>query len=177
MRHHTYTIIVALMFATVLGATLGMAQTRIGFRLEFGDRPQPVNDFYVTVGNYYHVPYGQVCALHDMGISDDDVPVVLFIYANSHYSLQHVARLRSRGATWVQLSSWCGVPLEAYGDYARPYRSGPPYGNAYGYYRHGPGRWREENRMTDDDIYNFAHRPFRQHERDDDGRYGRHHDD
>ncbi len=176
MRHRTYTAIVAATFATFLFASYGMAQPRFGFHLEFGDRGRPVNEFYVTMGNYYHVPYEEVCAVHDVGISDDDIPVVLFIHANSQYSVRHIANLRARGASWVQISTWCGVPPTVYGYSERPYRRGPPYGNAYGYWKHGPGRWRNDYYPSDDVISNYAHRPFRHHDRDD-NRYERHRDD
>lgn len=50
-------------------------------------------------------------------------------------------------STWENLSNWCGVPL--YGD-----RGGPPYGNAYGYYSHGPGKqWNGPGRSDGDGHY------------------------
>ncbi len=107
------------------------AQPRISVRLEFGI--PPVNGYYASLSESYGVPYQDVCVMHDAGVVDEDIPVILYIYTHSQYSLRQIYSLRLRGATWDNLSNWCGVPL--YG-----YRSGPPYGNAYGYYRHGPGK-------------------------------------
>ncbi len=111
------------------------AQLRVGFRLEFGARP--VNGYYSSLAEEYSVPYQDVCVMHDAGVIDEDIPVILYIYTHSHYSLRQIYSLRLRGATWDNLSNWCGVPLNGY-------RSGPPYGNAYGYYRNGPGKHQVE---------------------------------
>ncbi len=115
------------------------AQPRIAIRLEFGEAPS-LKSFYVSLGDQYSVPYRDICAMHDAGVVDDDIPVILYIYTHSQYSLRQIYSLRLNGATWAQLSNWCGVPLNP--DYGRDYayRSGPPYGKAYGYYRNGPGR-------------------------------------
>src|SRR5512143_1629622 len=118
------------------------AQPVISFRLEIGARP--VNRYYVSLAQYYNVPYRDICVMREAGVVDEDIPVILYIYTHSQYSLRQIYSLRLRGATWENLSNWCGVPL--YG-----YRSGPPYGNAYGYYRNGPGRqWDEHGRWDDE---------------------------
>ncbi len=111
------------------------AQPRISFRLEFGE--PPVDRYYVSLGEYHNVPYRDICLMHDAGVVDEDMPLILYIYTHSQYSLRQIYTLRLRGATWENLSNWCGVPL--YGN-----RTSPPYGNAYGYYGHGPARqWNE----------------------------------
>lgn len=117
------------------------AQPRIRFQLEC-DAP-PVDGYYASLAESYDVPYDDICLMHEDGVADDDMPLLLYIYTHSHYSLRHIYSLRLRGATWENLSNWCGVPL--YTD-----RDGPPYGNAYGYYRHGPGKYRHEPRWDGD---------------------------
>ncbi len=118
------------------------AQPRVNFWLQIGT--PPANRFYVSLSEYYDVPYRDIYVMHEAGVVDDDIPVILYIYTNSHYSLRQIYSLRLRGATWDNLSNWCGVPL---------YREhfGPPYGRAYGYYRNGPGRYRFEPRARDRD--------------------------
>ncbi len=123
------------------------AQPRISIRLDFG--APSVNRYYASLAESYNVPYGDICQMHEAGVLDEDMPTILYIYTHSQYSLRQIYSLRVRGATWENLSNWCGVPL--YQD-----RSGPPHGNAYGYYRHGPGRWDGEReghhgRWNDDD--------------------------
>ncbi len=114
------------------------AQSRITFGLEFGTPPP--NGYYESLAGYYSVPYRDICVMHDAGVADEDIPPILYIYTHSQYSLRQIYSLRLRGATWDNLSNWCGVPLYKYDDDYYSYRSGPPYGNAYGYYRHGPGK-------------------------------------
>ncbi len=123
------TVTAVLMLAAI--PVVADAQPRISFRLEFGT--PPVDRYYASLAESYGVPYQDICVMHDAGVADEDIPVILYIYTHSQYSLRQIYSLRLRGATWDNLSNWCGVPL--YG-----YRSGPPYGNAHGYYRNGPGR-------------------------------------
>ncbi len=136
---------VATAIASLILAAMPMttnAQPRISFQLEFG--APPVSRYYVSLGESYNVPYQDICLMHEAGVVDEDIPVILYIYTHSQYSLRQIYSLRLRGATWEQLSSWCGVPL--YRD-----RSGPPYGNAYGYYSHGPGKqWNGPGRSDDE---------------------------
>ncbi len=117
------------------------AQPRISIQLEFG--APPVDRYYGSLAESYGVPYRDICVMHDAGVADEDIPVILYIHTHSQYSLRQIYSLRLRGATWDNLSNWCGVSL--YG-----YRSGPPYGNASGYYRQSPGKqWNEHGRQDD----------------------------
>ncbi len=122
------------------------AQARFGFRLEFGT--PPVSRYYGPPVEVYDVPAPYVSEMREAGVYDEDIPVLYFIFTHSNYSLRQIYSLRLRGATWDNLSNWCGVPL--YG-----IRSGPPYGNAYGYYRQGYQRnWNGYGRGDDDDQGN-----------------------
>jgi len=107
----------------------------IDVRLSIGaHRGYSANRLYVSLGREYNVPYREVYSIHEAGIPDDDIPVILYIHERSPYSIQHIYGLRLHGASWDQLSTWCRVPL-----YKDGHRHGPPHGNAYGYYRHGRG--------------------------------------
>ncbi len=141
------TRIAGMVTAVLMLATVPMiadAQPRISVQLEFG--APPVNRYYVSLAESYGVPYHDIFVMHDAGVVDEDIPVILYIYTHSQYSLRQIYSLRLRGATWDNLSNWCGVPL--YG-----YRNGPPYGNAYGYYRNGPGKQWNEQGYRDDAGY------------------------
>lgn len=141
MKSKTIIIATAVLFLSAAFPAAMSAQPRIAIRLEFRGRGPSSNSLYVSLGDYYHVSYNDVCALHDAGVSDADIPVILYIYTHSQYSLRQIYSLRLNGATWEQLSNWCGVPLNLDDGRGYAYRSGPPYGNAYGYYRNGPGRF------------------------------------
>ena len=130
------TVIASLILAAIPMTT--DAQPRISIGLEFG--APPVNGYFVSLGESYNVPYYDIRLMHEAGVVDEDIPVILYIYTHSQYSLRQIYSLRLRGATWEQLSNWCGVPLYRDNDKVYRYRGGPPYGNAYGYYSHGPGK-------------------------------------
>lgn len=153
----TRTRVIAAMAAVILAAIpMSMeAQPRISFRLEFGE--PPVDRYYVSLGEYYNVSYYDICQMHDAGVVDQDMPLILYIYTHSQYSLRQIYSLRLRGATWENLSNWCGVPL--YG-----IRIGPPYGNAYGYYSHGPGLRAGEGEGHHDRSWREEHGGGRYHE-------------
>ncbi len=154
----------AVLFLAAMFPAAVNAQPRVALRLEFGGRGPSLNSFYVSLGNYYDVPYGDICVMHDAGVVDDDIPVILYIYRHSPYSLRQIYSLRLNGATWDNLSNWCGVPLYRTNDRDYIYRGGPPYGKAYGYYQHGPGSRRDDG----NGYYGKSHGKHRGHDRDDD---------
>ncbi len=131
----------ALFFLATIPVIAG-GQPRFYLRREVG--PPPVDRYFVSLARSYDVPYEDICLMHDAGVRDEDIPTILYIYTHSQYSLRQIYSLRLRGATWEQLSSWCGVPLGRV-------RGGPPYGNAYGYYRHGPGKAYSRPGLSDGD--------------------------
>jgi hypothetical protein len=124
------TVTAVLVLATI--PVIAVAQPRVGIRLGFGT---PGNGFYISLSEDYGVPYQDIWVMHEAGVFDEDLPVILYLYTHSHYSLRQIYSLRLRGATWENLSHWCGVPSAGY-------RSGPPYGHAYGHYSHGAGKHR-----------------------------------
>jgi hypothetical protein len=142
------------------------AQARFGFGLEFGT--PPAGRYYGPPVEVYGVPAPYVYEMREAGVYDEDMPVIYYIYTHSNYSLRQIYSLRLRGATWDNLSNWCGVPL--YG-----YRSGPPYGNAYGHYRQGYQRnWNGYGRGYDDDQGKHGRRKGHNGRG---GRHGEHEDD
>ncbi len=121
-------------------AATSFAQTHVDFRIGVGGSSPDGARFDLRVHDYDGVPYEEYCDLRDRGICDEDIPVIVYIRNHSRYSIARIASLRARGATWDQLSAWCGVPLLIPEGRYHEYRQGPPYGNAYGYWRHGRGR-------------------------------------
>ena len=127
----------AVLFLTALPGTVH-AQPRDYPRPHYG--APPVDRWYLSLAATYDVPYGDICRMHDAGVDDEDMPTILYIYTHSQYSLRQIYSLRLRGATWENLSNWCGVPLGRE-------RVGPPVGNGYVPYRHGHGlgRYRDHD--------------------------------
>src|SRR5689334_13660048 len=136
---------VLIISAAALAAPSGRlsAQVRFGLSVQDGE----VRDFSLAVGDYYRVPEREVVVVREYGIPDDEVPVVFFISRHSRYEPEAIVRMRLRGESWDRISQECGVPRDAYGIEGV---QGPPYGNAYGYYKHH-GR---PNFYTDEAIVN-----------------------
>jgi hypothetical protein len=139
-NNRTMLAMAILLLASIPG--MAFAQPRVSIQLEFGG--PPARGFYGSLAESYDVPERDIWVMHEAGVADNDIPELLYIYAHSHYSLRQIYSLRLRGATWENLSNWCGVPL--FRD-----RSGPPYGNAYGHYKHATERYRERSERWDDE--------------------------
>ncbi len=135
-------------FVMALLMTSYTAASQTHFGVSFGNGQ--LESFYLSVGDYYHAPVRQIEVVHEYGIPDDEIPVVFFIARHSRYEPIEIVRMRERGDSWTVISDRCGVSREVY--YVPDEgRSGPPYGNAYGYYRkHGNGRWRDD--FSDADV-------------------------
>jgi hypothetical protein len=144
MKHKIYTSGLILLVLLTAGIVSSNAQVRIGLHLQFGEPVRVLNPYYTDLAANYNVPYDAIYEMHYAGISDKDMPIILYIKANSRYNLQHIYNLRARGATWEQLSTWCGVKL--FFDGSRIYfrNDTPPFGNAYGYHKNHPGKHKDD---------------------------------
>jgi len=136
---------------------IGLATAQIQFGISGGDRG--VDSFYLAIGDYYRVPEREVVVVRERHIPDDEIPVVFFIASRAGVSSQTVLNMRLGGSSWMDIALHFGlgpdvfyVPVE--GNY------GPPYGHAYGYYRHHKrGQWKDI-RLGDADVVNFVNLRF-----------------
>ena len=107
------------------------AQARIGLDIQNGE----VRNFFLAIGEYYSAPVGEIEVVREQGIPEDEVPVVYCVARYSGYEPADIAQMRLNGDSWMDISARCGVGPGVYS--VDGYRaSGPPYGNAYGYYKH-----------------------------------------
>ena len=76
-----------------------------------------------------------------------ELPVVLFLARQSGRPIEHIVDLRARGLAWSVVFSQLNVPFDVL--FAGIDRDpGPPYGNAWGYWRKNP----RAVRLSDADI-------------------------
>ena len=113
-----------------------------------------VQSFDLAIGNYYGVPSQNVYAIQREGIPENEVPVVLYFAQHSRYSPDVIIRMRREGRSWLEISDQCGIGRDAYYGMIEQ-RSGPPYGNAYGYWKHRGGRY-----LSDADVINAVNVRF-----------------
>lgn len=123
--------------AAVLAAALGglsarAGQTDIGISISDGR----LSGFYLAVGDHYRVAPGVVVDLRTRyGLLDEELPVVFFLAARAHVGPQAVIDLRLRKRSWFEIALHFGLSPEIFFVPVGLERIGPPYGNAYGYYR------------------------------------------
>lgn len=150
MRVKTVIMLLAgALFCTV--ATNARAQVSLGLSADEGG----IRDFYIAVGQYYHVPEKEVLIVRERSIPDDDLPVVFFLAQRARVAPQAVIDLRISGKSWMDITLHYGLSPEIY--YVKVGEvSGPPYGKAFGYFKNKPRKQWKEIRLGDDDIVNLV---------------------
>lgn len=121
----------------------------VGFSISIG-----APGFYLSVGNFYGYPEREVMVIHERGIPDDEIPVLLFICKHAYVNPDVVIKLRVvDGWPWSRICAYYRIPPTVF--YVPVARYGPPYGRAYGHYKHYPheGNW-GKIRLTDTMIVN-----------------------
>lgn len=118
-----------------------------------------IKSFYFSISKYYDVPETQVERTRERRISDEELPVVFFIAGKAGVNPQVIIDLRLGGSSWYDISVKYGIYSNAY--YV-PLEShpGPPYGNAYGYYKNKPRKEWKKIRLNDEDIINLVNLKF-----------------
>jgi hypothetical protein len=132
-----------LTFVAVLGAATAQAgQVDLGISISDGR----LRSFYVAVGDHYRVSPRAVVDLRTRyRLLDEELPVVLFLAARAQVSPQAVIDLRLGKMSWLDIALHFRLSPEIFFVHVGQERIGPPYGNAYGYYRkYGrTGDWRK----------------------------------
>lgn len=115
--------------------------------------------FYLSLGEYYRVPEREIVVIRDRHIPDYDIPVVLYIAQRARVAPGVVVDLRLAGNSWMDITLRFGLGPDIY--YVPAQRVyGPPYGNAYGYYKHKKRKDWHTIRLADDDVVNLVNLRF-----------------
>jgi hypothetical protein len=92
--------------------------------------------FYLALGEYYRVPPRQMVEIRDRyRFPDEELPVVYFLAARAHVDPSVVINLRIGKMSWLDITFRYGLTPDIFFVPISAERIGPPYGNAYGYYR------------------------------------------
>lgn len=133
--------------AAVLAAALGGLSARAGQAdLGISISDGRLSGFYVAVGDHYRVaPRAVVDFRTRYGLLDEELPVVFFLAARAHVGPKDVIDLRLRKQSWFGIALHFGLSPEIFFVPVGLEPVGPPYGNAYGYYRKfgRRGDWRQ----------------------------------
>jgi hypothetical protein len=84
-----------------------------------------------------------------------DLPVLLFLAAESGRSLQFILDLRLGGLSWWEVRARLGIPPDRV-IVVLPRDPGPPYGKAHGYYRKHPRGQQAEVILTDAEFADWV---------------------
>jgi len=120
--------------------------------------------FYFSISKYFNVPSESVIDLRNnyrRRLADEDMPVIFLIARQARVEPAVVIDLRLGGLSWWDISIHFGLSPEIFFVPVRMTRIGPPYGQAYGYYRkyHGQKKWGKVA-LSDDDIVNLVNLKF-----------------
>jgi len=130
------------LIAALAGLAVHAGQLDLGISIADGR----LRAFYLAVGDHYRVAPRVVVDLRTRyGLLDEELPVVFFLAARAHVGPQAVIDLRLRKRSWLDIALHFGLSPEIFFVPVAMQRIGPPYGNAYGYYRkYGyAGDWRK----------------------------------
>ena len=118
-----------------------------------------LRNFYLSIGDFYRVPESRVVYLRNTyHIHDEELPVIFFLAERAHRDPQAIIDLRMRNRmSWLDITLHFGLTPEIY--YVPLTRVGPPYGNAYGYYKKHKNNYRKVY-LVDADVVNLVNLRF-----------------
>ena len=119
--------------ALLLAGTLASAG-QVDFGISVSDGR--LRGFYLAVGEHYRVaPRLVVDYRTRYRLLDEELPLVFFLAARAHVGPQAVIDLRLAKLSWLAIALRLRLSPEIFFLPVMAERVGPPYGNAYGYYR------------------------------------------
>ena len=118
-----------------------------------------LNNFYLSIGDYYRVPESRIVYVRDRyHMHDEELPVLFFLASRARVDPQVIIDLRmGKRMSWLDITLHFGLTPEIY--YVPVKRVGPPYGNAYGYYKKHKGNYNKVV-LVDDDVVNLVNLRF-----------------
>jgi hypothetical protein len=151
-------ILIPLMLLILTGcfiASTGRAD--VSFGLSVGE--EGIKSFYLAVGEHYQVPDKEIVIVKKQNIPNEEIPVVFYLARRAGTTPEAIIKLRLGGKTWMEITAHFGLSAEIYYVPVKEV-SGPPYGKAYGHFKHrNRNQWREI-KLTDDDVVNFVNLKF-----------------
>ncbi len=153
--------ILAALIGLCLSQGTAQAQTRdidLGISVSDGR----LRSFYLALGDYYRVPPRQVVEIHDRyRFPEEELPVVYFLAARAHVEPAVIINFRMRKMSWLDIAFHYRLTPDIFFVPVSVERIGPPYGNAYGYYRkYGPAKDWKRIALTDREVVDLVNLRF-----------------
>ena len=144
-----------LLFTGCFIASTGRAD--VSFGLSVGD--DGIKSFYLAVGEHYQVPEKEIVVVKKQNIPNEEMPVVFYLARRAGTTPEAIIKLRLGGQSWMEITAHFGLTAEIYYVPVKE-ASGPPYGKAYGHFKHRNRNQWQEIKLTDDDVVNFVNLKF-----------------
>jgi hypothetical protein len=156
MKHNLVTLVA--LFLLFGGIPAWASDVNLGILVSNGT----LRDFYLAIGDYYQVPPIQVVEIRDRyHCTDEELPVVYFLAARAHVEPAAIIQLRLGKMPWFDIALRYHLSPDIFFVPVTATHIGPPYGNAYGYYRkYGPaGNW-EKAKLSDSEVVDLVNLRF-----------------
>jgi hypothetical protein len=160
MRKIMYGLTLVMIMGTMLFFTCPLSSfAGTPFNVNISGDSKGIHGFDLSIGDYYRVPEREVVVVHERGIPEDELPVVFFLSQRAHVRPELIVDMRLRGMSWMDITLHYGMRPDIYYVPVKAVRHGPPYGHAYGYYKHKKHEWKDM-RFSDEDIVNQVNTKF-----------------
>lgn len=141
----------------------GLVPARAG-QVSFGGTVSngKLRSFYLSISDYYRVPEPELLSLRERyRLREEELPVVLFLAARARVAPAVIMGLRIRGRSWLDISFHFGFNPDIFYVPVGIARIGPPYGNAYGYFKkYRPNREWRKIVLTDREVVDLVNLRF-----------------
>ncbi len=146
------------LLALLVVAVMALPTTQAGLDIDFGAavRIGDDNDLFLSVSaRYFDEDRRSIDRVALRYRNSDDLTVALFVARRSGKSADTIHRLRTEGLSWWDISIRLGMPMDVW---FVPVRRdpGPPYGKAYGHWKHHKRNRHHAVVLTDVDARNLV---------------------
>ncbi len=141
-------------------ALVGFASaSQAGVQVNVSADQDGIKSFYLEIGEQYRVPEKEVVVIRERRIPDDELPVVFFLARHASVEPDVIVTMRLGGQSWMDIAlHYRLLPEIFYVQFDRD--PGPPYGRAWGHFKHHKRSEWKEIRLEDDDIVNLVDLKF-----------------
>ncbi len=117
-----------------------------------------LRSFYFAISDYYRVPERNVIEIRERyRLRDDELPVVFFLAARARVAPSVIIDLRLGGRSWLDITFHYGLTPDIFYVPVKVKNIGPPYGNAYGYYKkYRPTKDWKKIALTDREVMDLV---------------------
>lgn len=121
---------------------------------------EDLKNFYVAVGEHFGWTVPEIIGYREIGIKDEEVPVLLTIAREAGVAPSKIVELRNDGKSWDEIAGHYGKTPEIFFAPVESEVSGPPFGNAYGHYKNRDKKGWDKVKLKDDEVVNVTNVKF-----------------